>query len=863
ITDDTYKDPSKGYGFPKKDIIEKATEICVDKDKKNLIFRDKDTKDDMDNQLNNNNIYDITNVFLNTNIEANKEIENQLVIYGPKKDLNTFYSFNKRDFPETLYEPEKDNLKYYNAFSNKQNGDYIKMQIFYLIFNCPYTALSKIYKECGAEQTENPINDFMFLVSVIIPGDKKKKLEPKQAKVYNEDKFIVELNKEIILDKRDLKSDKEIVTLEAEMVNMVQLNKLSQNKDKVEMMCLDEYLNPYKIGETKALVEDVKDKYEFQLFKNGTPLEGTKIVSKLYEDKGDFYRLAGFYGKDYSIGDHTYLIEDVDKKYFDKVLKNENFPETKKENYFNVKFNKKDEFLFRIPEKKEDAKAFEEEMKNFLEPGDLEKIKENKKFKFLPECERYDPAKPEKTRKSNNLRNVKRNELEDIIKDDNENKPWIYKAKELKFKKLTENLGVTDDKKILQRYVGTDEIVAKEEDLTNKEKILPISQNNFNVLDMKTIKENSTKNFDNFQWAILIKFLNPLQMGTFVKTLEYLRQNSNLDLMKKQIVEENPITSKTALIKGNKKEKEEKKENSNEEPKDWIIRVSEINLRRDYEMSKDSKINILLDSKKDKTSIQRHKCLITDLHVDHPQYDNELLKDKDIKNEYDKMAYRSGSTGLTDFVNDNKDPENFLKKFILEKRKFNSGKKNINFGPQIKQEMSFNDLSEDMDLYVSLVDPYKKDKVLDEFYAKLNCAKVMQDKKTDFLIEPLIKSQDKDKLDDKLPPRIYGRIRVDFMKKETDKKITPEKEKDNDVGIPFEDAYFEDNKKEYESIKTLLEEQNNFIKDSKLGTKNLNYWEKQIKDAKGLNCILKYKHNPIILKRVVLNSLSQKFKKTV
>ena len=253
------------------------------------------------------------------------------------------------------------------------------------------------------------------------------------------------------------------------------------------------------------------------------------------------------------------------------------------------------------------------------------------------------------------------------------------------------------------------------------------------------------------------------EMEKFVKDLQNLRQNSNFDLMKKQIDEENPVKSIKKLIKGNEDTIEGDLESvkGGESMKDWVVQIAQLNMRNDYELPEKFKIISSLNNKDGGNySSQRIKCLISSFHNDYPEYNNSLLGDQRVKQAYDSLIRESGSSGKNDI--DSK----FMKNYIFDNKVFNQGRKNLNFGSKFSTDFDFNDMSSDMDLYLTFKGVDRK-KLNDEFCANLNLRKVTMDKKTDFLIEPIIKAKDRDLVN----PRIYGRIRINFLKKQDRNRI--------------------------------------------------------------------------------------------
>ena len=184
---------------------------------------------------------------------------------------------------------------------------------------------------------------------------------------------------------------------------------------------------------------------------------------------------------------------------------------------------------------------FEKDITEQISNVEYQKIINNKKFNFLPCCEKYEDE--ETLFSSKNLQCLTEDQKKEIVKNYKRG-DWIYKIPELKVKLLTQNIGVYEDheenneKKITQYIYCKDEekdfgIEKITDDEYINEKIIPISENYFNIFDRDEYEDlSNTENSKNYQWKIEIPFKNELQMKSFLKLLILSRKNINENLRK-------------------------------------------------------------------------------------------------------------------------------------------------------------------------------------------------------------------------------------------------------------------------------------------------------------------------------------------
>lgn len=838
-----YKNEKSDFGFPDLESIKQAKEIIVDKGLVNLIFvQDAKNNEPKENsQLNNNNIYDISNVFLNTDINTNKVVENNLVIYGPKLDLAKTYNYKIKNQQDEYLEPEIVHEKFMNGFSCKQENKFIRLQIFHLIYYISKNSLDKVIENIDPNlsyKSDHPEDIFIFMLSVTIQGNKKKKLRPVKAKKYENDYFVIEFNNEIIIDKNDILEDG--IKLEVEMIPIPTLQQISKKNQQyiIDLLAMNQYIDYFYIGNLIFKKDSNPQnylQYEFQLSKNGRNVNHTTLVAKFTECEGDFYRFNGFYGKDYSLGDYTYIIKEVDKQFFDN-LKSSNYISKDKLKSFDNKFDDQNQILFRIPEDPNKALEFEQDMQNEISDKDLNKIKYNSKFKYLPECTKFinkESFKKEKAYES--LTDFGKSKIERY------KSKWFYKSSDLKMKILTRNIGIDRSHNISQKNLidGTTEY----HNLKNNKDLITLSDNTFNLLDMKEINPNSCYNFNNFQWAFSIKFNDQTQMVTFVKLLKYLRQKSNYDMLIKQIQEENPISGISVILRENKKTKIEGDDDKKSIGNNWIAAIESLNIRNDYKIPGDSNLYFQLKRKNVLYKKKNTKCLLTTLNNNECNYKNSLLNNQNkLKDEYEKIinqASESNNKNEFDFnlVNhkENVDLENCKKYMEIKSERFNRGKKNLNFKhakEKFEVKMDLNSIEHNMDCLMWLENNKSKEKQY--FVTKtMDLNNITSCNQADFFILPLyqVEENELNSIDlrsiDKSDRKIYGKLRVNFYKDTMDEGKNKR----------FEELYYEDNKQKYI----------NSLDSNSLST--------------SIDSIISYKYNPNVLRRVTANDLSKKTKK--
>ena len=115
--------------------------IFFDKNKPEIIFKAENDNNDMvnnleQNKLNEDNIYEISNIVKNVSNDMNNEEENNLIILGPKIDNNIGINYNYNNNAQLYTDPESINIKSktVNPVNNKEI-DVITLQIYHSQLN--------------------------------------------------------------------------------------------------------------------------------------------------------------------------------------------------------------------------------------------------------------------------------------------------------------------------------------------------------------------------------------------------------------------------------------------------------------------------------------------------------------------------------------------------------------------------------------------------------------------------------------------------------------------------------------------------------------------------------------------------------
>ena len=512
--------------------------IFFDRNKHEIIFKNNnnDNIEEDNNILSHINIYEISNVILNSNINVNDIEDNNLIIIGPKINNNIGITYKYKD-ENILYEdPEIMNIKR-KTFSKKNNNkiDGTILQIFHSELDVNQLGINKFKKN----QTESVKEDFLFGYRLRLSEFKSMDGKYILPKLSKDNIYFIEYNHQYFIPEEYFNKDSKLI-IELFCLPIHSFSK--KDIDNIQKENIGKLLSPINYGYIEVEFNDLINKrYKYLVKDSGINKSNSFFIISGGEDQMDSNKLKLMEGKVYSIGDEAYIEAIINKKFIDQAKENLYIPEEIKDKYFNVNFEE-DDFLFR-PNEEMSEEEFRKDISSQLSEEQIQKIFENKKYNYLPYCVKYTSKKEEEINnksyinKSNiyddpNLNGLTKEAKDSIINDNEANEgKWIYKASDLKVKLLSKNLGVksTGDKNEINQLIysnGERKLFPVESLNKGRENsIILISENNFNIFDMKEI--NMIRNLDNFKWKTGIKFNDSLQMKTFLKLLILERQKIN------------------------------------------------------------------------------------------------------------------------------------------------------------------------------------------------------------------------------------------------------------------------------------------------------------------------------------------------
>ncbi len=722
-TNDNFLDPEK---------LKNANLISINKNEPEILFKNENNDNEI---LDANKIYNISNVILNSNKEVNGQEENNLVILGPKIDRNKGIEYSYKKDPSIDYvDPELVGIKYNNNNENlNKKTNLICLQIFQLIYEMPQNQLNHI-ANLGKKQNINidvnhPENDFYFYHTVNIGNDLKKKSNLVKAKKYKDDHFIVEFNKQYYFIEDDIKNKMIKVDCHCIPCNCFKSNLTEEQKD-----FLVDYMKPYNLGKSDITIKSIEsNQNEYPLEKDGKKLpEPTKILVFGFKDTSNEKPTIGLKGKDYSIGDDMYIVKPINKEYIESAANNSDLPKEIKDKYYNIEFDNYDNILFR-PCSSLNRDDFINDIKQQVSDNELNKILLNEKFKFLPECEKV--IDDDTIFKSKNLSCLTK-EQKNQLKNEKRNGDWIYKFPEINVRTLSKNLGIDNNDKIYQEnYFSNENDELDKKDLINREKVYPISENNFNLLDMNNLDNTKLNNFDNYQWKISTQFNDEDQMKTFLKVLQNTRQKANLKLEKETPPQDIDYHKTLEKLKRN---------NLNQSKVN--IGIRQIFFREDYNLPYDAILKFSID--KEKGNKKGGKSLLENLQIEEDQFENSLLLNKEVRDALEEI--KKLKFGLIQIKGEKK----------LIKNQFNEGNKGFSFKKKLNNYIMINkgiDKSVDFNIkFENSNDPNQ----YEDFYSTIDLTETYN-KNAAIGQWPIYKRVKTDKEGNYYEDKIYGGIQSD------------------------------------------------------------------------------------------------------
>ena len=671
--------------------------ILMDKNKPEIIFKqenndENDINDIMNNnngqnKLNEDNIYEISNVIKNANNNMNGIEENNLILLGPKinNDIGINYTYkNKADIPYT--DPENMNLKTKTINEiNKKVIPGVTIQIYHCELNINDDKLKSLLNNLTGSiiediNTVNLSDKLLFGYTIKISPLKQIEspiIKPKQSA---SNICFIEYNHQYFIPMEYFNENQEII-IESYCIPLISFSKEENNIPEEQLNYIAKYLSPVVIGYTKISLNDIKSgKYQYDILNKDITLSNSFILIDGMEEKVDSIILKNYNyeGKDYSIGSDSYIIKTINKEFIDKVKNNVNISDEIKDKYFNVCFDTKDEneFLLR-PDESMEENEFIRDIGQKISNEDWKKILINKKYNYLPQCEKY--KNRESLFNSQNLGFLTQEEKENICNKYEEGQ-WIYKLPEIKVKFLSKNLGVLNNNNELHQ-----KIYCTEEEQTypidslyefSEERVMPISENNFNTFDFKEVQNINT---NNYQWATGIKFNNELQMNSFIKLLNLARQNIN-SIKKSQrgkiIFEENKIEEFDKRKKLNLNEINDDNIDNQISLNKCDIGIQYLNFLPEYELKEDHcylVAKILIEGLTENSIIN----LLEDKNYG---FENSLMKSNFVQ--IKKSQYENGGDKKVKIVN-------FDRNIEIYRQKFNEDQKSIYF-EEFSAEVDYN-----------------------------------------------------------------------------------------------------------------------------------------------------------------------------
>ena len=728
-------------------LCNKCNYIYFDKNQPEIKFKvDNNNYEDENNPeqniLSGKNIYEISNVVLNSNINLREPEENNLVIIGPKIDNNIEIRYGYKNDKNLYSDPENVKLKSQTVnFCNKQEISGITLQIYQSELDINDESIQNLLKSLTGSIALDPfpinqdkikeyllfgyrikLNEFKYIDSPFV-----------QPNYYKNNICFIEYNHQYFIPREYLKDNSKLVIECFCLPKMAYSNKENLIPEDKKGY-IGKLLAPVNIGHIILNYELLKEgKYKYNLENNGDIEPNSFILIDGGKDIINNINLKNIQGKDYSVGCDSYIIKTINKEFIEKARNNPDIPDEIKNKYFNVCFDDETEnnFLFRPNEDMDENDFIRDISDNNVSNEEIQMIKNNKKYHFLPYCEKYiDEAT---LKQSQNLKCLSDEQKDYIIKNYHKG-DWIYKIPEIKVKLLSKNLGVIKAYNELSQLVyGTKERQSLSIDSLSKDeeaKIIPLTENNFNIFDMKEIQK--MENFDNFQWKTSIKFNNPLQMNTFLKLLTLARQNINSK--KKHENDGNEFDSQKIEYFDN--QKNEDIENLSQNNRNGFkisklenkcaINIEFIDFREDFQLEKDPtllEVLVFIEGQVGKTIL----LLLKDQTYG---FENSLLTtDEKIRNAFNKYG-KKGKKEL------------FPKKVKLSKKKFNNGQKKIILGDHLKTEIDF-------DKKNIQNHSYEIDVILNgngEYFSPLDMKQIMNNKMCNKLELPLYKKGENSKI---------------------------------------------------------------------------------------------------------------------
>ena len=681
-------------------ICQEAEFIYFNKNKPEIIFKkDNNNENNMSNinkeeedknvnidVLSGENIHEISNVIYSK--------DNHLEIFGPKKSNKNRIEYKYKG--KSYEDPEIFGIKskIINEY-NKEKISGIELKIFQ-----SEIGEQKILSLFSDKTKNIPPDDVLqylkdnLLFGFTIKLSNLKKIQSNYFPIQNYDNkiFFIEYNTHYYIP--DEYAQNEII-IECYCINKESFNDIEIPNEKEDFM--RQFLSPIKLGYVKLTQEDINstNRFDYPIQNDDINLPNSLLIIDTRKERRKNINISYIEGKDYSIGGYSYLETSLSGEYFNKAKEDKSIPENLKNKYFNIDLDENNIYLRPSEEMLKDE--FEKDITEQISNVEYQKIINNKKFNFLPCCEKYEDE--ETLFSSKNLQCLTEDQKKEIVKNYKRG-DWIYKIPELKVKLLTQNIGVYEDheenneKKITQYIYCKDEekdfgIEKITDDEYINEKIIPISENYFNIFDRDEYEDlSNTENSKDYQWKIEIPFKNELQMKSFLKLLILSRKNINENLRKINLDKKDYILEEILDF-----EQRRKGEDELDSLEDSINRIAQVDEEEDIISNR---------SKKRKRREGEVECVVNveyidftqdiELKAEKPYIKFKLLKEpqrKD-KNLYNFLEKRKFKNSLFKEKYIDKIEYKFNKKVKINKDNFDNKKRKIILGKDMESFLSCN-----------------------------------------------------------------------------------------------------------------------------------------------------------------------------
>ena len=754
------------------EIVEDSNEI---KENKNMNI----------NILSDENIHEISNViYKKEDNDENIGIENTLEIYGPKMSNQEGFQYK---YKNKLYEdPELLAIKSKTINSNNnQEKSGFTFKIIQSEISITKQKILSLFQNITESIPEGMNSDNLkdkLLFGYIIKLTNLKKIKSDYIKPtqYENDIFFLEHNNQYFIPKEYIPND---IIIEYYCLPIVSFNGNNENEINLEnsnnykeIDNLSQFLSPVKIGYVKINYNNIEssNQIEYPIQLDDINIPNCISIIEIGKDRKNVLNLDYIEGKDYSIGGYSYLQKTINLNFINEVKANEIIPNEIKEKYFNIEIDEIGNFIYLRPNENMTEEEFKNDIKQNISSIEYDKIINNKKFNFIPFCEKYEGEKS--LSESSNFQCLTNEQKQYIIQNHAEGN-WIYKIPSFEVKLLTKNIGVNNEKKLTQYIFCTGE--EKEFDLdklTNdiyvKDKIIPIGDNCFNIFNKNEFDDlTNLENSNNYQWKSEIKFNNEIQMTTFLKLLILSRNNINykwkkLHLNKKDYILEELFDFEHKKYVGGEIDNVENplghKRSSEEE---CVLNIEFIDFDGKF-IIKDDISHIKFELVRE----PRKKVDILINYLENCKFKNTLLeKEKNrLENYFEKKIFP------------------FSKKVKILKEKFSKGQKKIDMNNKMKTIFNY-DFSSEND-YSLIIKYYGQNGEKKEYFAPLN---ISTDNKDEIICDKYeLPFYEKDNFN-----KIFGCIGLDIYEKSFEKDFLLKYEEINEDY--FKDPYkiiLEDNK---------------------------------------------------------------------